>query len=103
VETHNVACGIVENEGEEVEVDYGVQAFGEVVEKRGKIPLLGDGLADFEQGFELTPGVFERRGRRHFRRRNDVFRHKKQDNILAEERSTAGAHIRRKKLTARWA
>src|SRR5207245_1451598 len=80
VETHDVARRIVQNEGEEVKVHDGVETLGEIVEKRGKVALLGDGLADFEQGFKLTPGVFERRSGRHFRRRNDVFRHKKQDN-----------------------
>jgi len=52
-------------------------AFGEVVEKRGKVALLGDGFADFQQSFELTPGVFERRVERSYRRRNDMFRHRR--------------------------
>ena len=90
VQTHNIARGIVKDEGEEVKVDDGVEALGEVVEKRGKIALLGDGLADFEQGFELAPGVFERRGERRFRRRNDVVRHRKQNSTRAGEGSTEG-------------
>ena len=88
VKTHDVARSIVENEGEEVEVNDGVQARGEVVEKRGEIALLGDGLADFEQGFKLTPGVFERGGERHFRRGDDRIRHRRQDNIRVGRGST---------------
>ena len=68
VKAHHVADGIVEDESEEVEFDDGVQAAGEVVEKRGKIALLGDGFADFEQGFELTPGMLEGRGEGDFGR-----------------------------------
>jgi hypothetical protein len=81
VEAHDVPDGIVENKTKEVEFDNGVQAAGKVVEQRGEIALLSDGLADFEQGFELTPGVFERRGKRHFRRRDDGIRHRRQDSI----------------------
>jgi hypothetical protein len=88
VEAHDITHGIVEHEGEEVEVDDGVQALGKVVEKRGEIALLGDGLADFQQGFELTPGVFQRGGERHFRRRNNGVRHTRQDNTRIGEGST---------------
>jgi hypothetical protein len=49
------------------------------MEQRGEIALLRDGLAHFEQGFELAPGVLERRGLRHFWRRNDAFHHRRQD------------------------
>ena len=90
VETHDVARGIVEGEGEEVEFDDGMKALGEVVEKRGEIALLGDDFADFEQGFELAPGVFERRSRGRCRRRNDVVRHSRQDNTRVESGSTEG-------------
>jgi len=76
VEAHDVFCGVVKDEREEVEVDDGVEAAGKVVEKRGEIALLGDSLADFEQGFELTPGMFKRGGERHFRRGDDGFRHR---------------------------
>jgi hypothetical protein len=79
MEAHDVARGIVENESEEVEVHDRVEAFGKVVEKRGKVALLGDGLADFEQGFELTPGVLEGRGEGDFGRGNDGIRHRRQD------------------------
>lgn len=88
VEAHDVARRVVKYEGEEVELHDGVQAAGEVVEKRGKIALLRDGFADFQQGFELAPGVFERRGERRFRRRNDVVRHIKQNSTQAGEGST---------------
>src|SRR6202171_1963870 len=68
VEAHDVANGIVEDEGQEIEVDNRAQAVRKIVKQRGEIALLGDNLADFEQGFELTPEVFERGGERHFRR-----------------------------------
>jgi hypothetical protein len=90
METHNVPRRIVKDETEEVEFDNQVEARGKVVEKRGKIALLGDGLADFQQGFELTPGVFERGGEHHFRRRNDGVRHTRQDNTRVGAGSTAG-------------
>jgi hypothetical protein len=80
----------VEDEGEEVEVHDGVEALGEVMKKRRKIALLGDGLADFEQGFELTPGVFKRGGERHFRRGDDGIRHRRQDNTGVGGGSTEG-------------
>jgi len=71
VKSHDVASRIVEDEGQKIEVDDGAQAVRKIVKQRGEIALLGDGLADFEQGFELTPGVFERGGERHFRRGDD--------------------------------
>src|SRR5258708_12358499 len=49
VKTHDVARSIVENEGEEVEVNDGVQARGEVVENPWKITLLGNAPPDFQQ------------------------------------------------------
>ena len=57
VEAHDVAGGIVESEREEIEIDDGVEALGEIVEKCGEVALLGDGFADFEEGFELAAGV----------------------------------------------
>jgi len=62
VEAHDVPDGIVENKTKEVEFDDRMEPASKVVEQRGEIALLGDGLADFEQGFKLTPGVFERGG-----------------------------------------
>ena len=83
-------AGIVQGEREEIEIDDRVQASGKVVEKRGKIALLGDGLADFQQGFELTARVFRRRRGRRFRRGNDRVRHNRQDSIRVGRGSTAG-------------
>src|SRR5258708_534881 len=93
VETHDVACGVMENEGEKVEVDDGMETLGEVVEKRGQVALLGDGLANFEQGFKLTPGVFKPGGNGQFGGRNEVFRNEKQDTTGVGKRSTAGGRI----------
>src|SRR5437879_2661456 len=89
VETHDVRDGIVENKTKEVEFDNRMKPAGKVVKKCGEIALLGDGLANFEQGFELTPGVFERGGKRHFRRRDDRIRHTWQDSTRVGEGSTA--------------
>src|SRR5229473_3238503 len=89
VQAHDVLDGVVKDEGEEIEIDDGVETLGKVVEQRGEIALLGDGLADFEQGFELTPGMFKRGGERHFRRGDDGFRHRRQDNTRVGEGSTA--------------
>src|SRR5260370_4550165 len=90
VETHDVARSVVKNEGEKVEVDNGMEAAGKVVEQRGEIALLGDGLADFEQGFELMPGVLEGGRERHFRRGEDGIRHCKHDNTRVGGGSTTG-------------
>src|SRR5260370_21198856 len=93
VKAHDVSGRLVKDEREEIEVDNGVEAASKVVEKRGEIALLGDGLADFKQGFELTPGVFERGGKRHFRRRDDGIRHRGQDNTRIGGGSTSGHRI----------
>ncbi len=63
VQAHYIARGVVKRERQKVEVDHGMQTFGKVVEKRGQIALLRDGFADFQQGFELAPGMIDRRGR----------------------------------------
>ena len=88
MEAHDVAHGIMQYEREKIEIDDGMEALGELVEKRGKIALLGNRLADFEQSSELPPGVFKRRGKRYFRRRNDVFRHRSEDSTRVGEGST---------------
>ena len=72
------------------DLDDRMEPASKVVEQRGEIALLGDGLADFEQGFELTPGVFERGGERHFRRGDDGIRHRRQDNTRVGGGSTLG-------------
>src|SRR6266550_2250823 len=94
VEAHDVASGVVQDEGQKIEFDDGAQAVRKIVKQRWKIALLGDGLADFEQGFELTPGVFERGGERHFRRGDDGIRHRKQDNTRVGGGSTQGMRAR---------
>src|SRR5207245_9203371 len=93
-EGNDVPDGIVENKTKEVEFDDRMEPASKVVEKRGEIALLSDGLADFEQGFELTPGVFERGGKRHFRRRDDGIRHRRQDSTRVGGGSTGGGHHR---------
>jgi hypothetical protein len=50
----------VEREREEIEIDNGVEALGEIVEEFVEIALLRNGFADFEKGFELAAGVLVR-------------------------------------------
>jgi hypothetical protein len=88
VKAHDVANGIVEDERQEIEVDDGAQAVRKIVKQRGEVTLLGDSLADFKQGFELTPGMLKRRGERDFGRGNDGFRQRRQDNIWVGGGST---------------
>jgi hypothetical protein len=38
-----------------------MQSLSEVVKKRGQVAMLRDGFSHFEQSFELTPRMFERR------------------------------------------
>jgi hypothetical protein len=47
----------VERQREEIEIDDGVETLGKIVEEDGEVALLGDGFADFEEGFELAAGV----------------------------------------------
>ena len=89
VQAHHVLRWVVKDQSEEVEVNDGVQSRGKVVKQRRKIALLRNSLAYFEQGFELSPGVLQRRSMRHFRRRDDPFRHRRQDNTRKSDGSTA--------------
>src|SRR5580704_3174216 len=81
VKAHDIARRVVEREGEEIEIDDRVQAAGEIMEQGAEVALLGDGFADFQQGFELLARVFRRRRRRRFRRGDDRVRHSWQDSI----------------------
>src|SRR5215472_4706097 len=79
VQAHDVLRGVVKNQGEEVEINDRMKTRGKIMEQRREIALLRDGLAHFEQGFQLAPGVLPRGGLRHFRRRDYAFRHNRQD------------------------
>src|SRR5262245_11881305 len=81
VKAHHVLYRVMQHQAEKIKINHRVEARGQVMEQRSKIALLRDGFAHFEQGFELTPGVLQRRSLRHFRRRDDAFRHKRQDSI----------------------
>jgi len=59
VQAHGAAGGIMENQAEKIELQNGVEAVGEFVEKELEVALLGDCFADFEQGFELAHGLRE--------------------------------------------
>jgi len=88
VQSHHVARRIVQHQRQEVEVDHAVQPLRQVVKQRRKIALLRNRFAHFQQSFQLAPGVFERGGNRHFRRRNRVVRHSWQNNTRIAARST---------------
>jgi hypothetical protein len=60
MKTHDVANRVVKDKAEEIEINNGVKPRGKVVEERREVALLRDGLADFQQGFELTTGVVQR-------------------------------------------
>ena len=62
VQTHGVVGGIVQHEGEKIELQNGVEAFRELVEEGLEVALLRDGFADFEKRFELPPRIFEAMG-----------------------------------------
>jgi hypothetical protein len=53
--------------------------------------MLCDGFRHFEQGFELTPGVFQRRGGGYFGRGDSRIRHSRQNSTRVGPRSTKGA------------
>ena len=60
--------------------------------------MLCDGFRHFEQGFELTPGVFQRRGGGYFGRGDSRIRHSRQNSTRVGRRSTKGAMAKRMKL-----
>jgi hypothetical protein len=91
VEAHDVANGVVKDEGEKVKIDDGVKTFGEVVKKSGEVAMLGDGFRHFEQGFELTPGLFKRRRGSRFWWGDSRIRHRSQNSIGVGGGSTKGA------------
>jgi hypothetical protein len=75
VKPHDVANGIVQRKRKKIEIDYGMEAFGKIVKKRRQIALMRDGLADFQKGLKLSPGVVEGRGGRQLQRDNCGVRH----------------------------
>ena len=88
MKAHDVANRVVEDQAKEIEINNRVKPRGKIVEERGEVALLRDGLANLQQGFELTTGVVQRGSERHFRRRNDGVRHRKQDNTRVGGGST---------------
>jgi hypothetical protein len=62
VQAHRVGGGVVEHEGQKIELQNGVETLGEFVKEGLEIALLGDGFADLEKRFELPVGVLEARG-----------------------------------------
>jgi hypothetical protein len=63
VQAHDVAIGIVKHKREEIKINNAMQALGKIVKESGKIAMLRNRFGHFEQGFELAPGMFERRCR----------------------------------------
>src|SRR5580692_7155696 len=90
VQTHDVAIGVVQHQREEIEVNDAMKPLCQVVKKRGKIAMLRDRFRHFEQGFELTPGVLQRRSGRWFGRQDSGIRHRNQNSIRVTSGSTEG-------------
>jgi hypothetical protein len=90
VEAHDVANGIVKDEGEKVKIDDAVKTLGKVVKKSVEVAMLGDGFRHLEQGFELTPGLFKRRRGSRFGWGDSRIRHRSQNSIGVGGGSTKG-------------
>jgi hypothetical protein len=90
VEAHDVANGVVKDEGEKVKIDDAVETLGKVVKKSVEVAMLGDGFRHFEQGFELTPGLFKRRRGSRFGWGDCRIRHTSQNSIGVGGGSTKG-------------
>ena len=64
VQAHGVRGGIVQNQGEKIELQDGVKAFGKFVKQGFEVALLRDSFADFEKRFKLPARMFQARGGR---------------------------------------
>ncbi len=53
--------GVMQHEREKIEINDAMETLGQIVKKSGKVAMLRDRFRHFEQGFELTPRMFERR------------------------------------------
>jgi len=67
-----------------------METLGQVVKKGGEVAMQSDGFRHFEQGFELTPGVFEGRCAGYFGRGDSWIRHRVQNSIRVGRGSTTG-------------
>jgi hypothetical protein len=54
----------MQNERQEIKVHDTMEPLGKIVKKSGQVAMLSNGFRHFEQGFQLTPRVFEWRCRR---------------------------------------
>jgi hypothetical protein len=90
VQAHDVAIVVVKHKREEIKINDAMQALGKIVKKCSKIAMLRNRFSHFEQGFELAPGMFERRSRRQFGRGDSGIRHRKQNSTRVGRGSTNG-------------
>jgi hypothetical protein len=81
MQPHHISHGIMQNQGEKIEVHHRVEPQRQVMKQRAKISLLRNYFANFQQRFQLAARVFRRRGKRRFRGGNDRVRHTNQNNI----------------------
>jgi hypothetical protein len=88
VKSHDVSHGVMQDQGEEIKVDNAMEALGQVVKKSGEVAMPGNGFGNFEQGFELTPRMFERRCAGYFGRGDSGIRHRVQNSIRVGRGST---------------
>ena len=82
--------GVVKNQGQKIELQDLVEALGQFMEKRRQVALLRNHFADFEQCFELPPGLFDRSGGMFPNQGIERFLHKSEDSIRFR-RVTTGA------------
>src|SRR5579883_1573643 len=81
VQAHHAAGRVVKNHAEKIELENGVEAIGELVKQRLQIALLGDHLAEIEEGLKLPSGLCAGRRRSDFRGRYWRLRHKWENSI----------------------
>jgi len=90
VQAHDVAHGVMQDQREKIKINHAMETLGEVVKKGGEVAMQSDGFRHFEQGFELTPGVFEGRCAGYFGRGDSGIRHRVQNSIRVGSGSTKG-------------
>jgi hypothetical protein len=90
VKAHDFADGVVQDQGEEIKFDNAMEALRQVVKKSREVAMSRNGFRHFEQGFELTPGVFKRRCAGYFGRGDSRIRHTVQNSIRVGGGSTKG-------------
>src|SRR5580704_13176479 len=88
MQPHDVAHRVMKHERQKIKVHDTMKPLCEVVKKSRQVAMLRDRFRHFEQGFELTPRVFERRCSCRFGRGYSGIRHRNQNSTRLARRST---------------